>query len=443
MKTNSIWQSTVSLPRFPRLEGDAKTDVLIIGGGIAGILCAYMLDEAGVDYLLVEAETICSGITKNTTAKITSQHGLIYDKLAHTFSLEYARMYLEANEKALAHYRNLCAEIDCDFKEQDAFVYTTSDLHKLEAELTVLDQLGYPASYVENLPLPMEVQGAVRFPHQAQFHPLKFAAAIAKSLHIYEHTKVLSYDGQRFHTKTGTITAQKAIIATHFPIWNKHGGYFLKLYQDRSYVLALEHAEKIDGMYISAEKPGLSFRGYGNLLCIGGGGHRTGKQGGGWDTLSTLAKKHYPHSREVYRWATQDCMTLDGIPYIGQYAKNTPNLYVATGFNKWGMTSAMLAAQLLTDLLQEKENPYTALFAPSRPIWHPQLFANMLESTANLLRFTKPRCPHMGCALTWNAQEHSWDCSCHGSRFASDGTLLDNPATGDITKPSFKYQSRH
>ena len=429
---NSLWSDTATLPNFPQLNEDITTDVLVIGGGMAGILCTYLLAQAGVNVILAEANTIGSGITGNTTAKLTSQHGLIYSRLAQEFGWDCAKGYFAANEQALAKYRMLCAQIDCDFEEQDAYVYTTAHPKKLEQELRTLDKLKAGAEFVQDIPLPVSVQGAIRFKQQAQFHPLKFIAGIADSLPIYEHTKVLSYDGRYFHTEHNRISAKKTIVTTHFPMFNKHGGYFLKLYQHRSYVVALENAPDINGMYVDENEYGLSFRSHGNLLLMGGGAHRTGKHGGGWDALSALAKKYYPDAKEAYRWAAQDCMTLDGIPYIGQYAKNTPNLYVATGFNKWGMTSAMAAAQILTDLVQEKENPYAEWFCPSRSILRPQLVSNVLESTANLLTFTKPRCPHMGCALKWNAQEHSWDCPCHGSRFDARGGLLDTPANSDI-----------
>lgn len=144
--------------------------------------------------------------------------------------------------------------------------------------------------------------------------------------------------------------------------------------------------------------------------------------------------RNIPGAKEVCRWATQDCMTLDGVPYIGQYSKRTPNLYVATGFNKWGITSSMVASMVLCDLVQGRENPYADIFSPSRTMLRPQLFINGFEAAVNLLTPTKPRCPHMGCALKWHPQEHSWDCPCHGSRFADDGKLLDNPATGDLKK---------
>ena len=428
---DSIWTKTAQLPQFEPLRSDLNTDVLIIGGGLAGVLCAYKLAQAGVDYALVEADRICSGITKNTTAKITSQHGLIYDKLIREFGVERARLYLEANQGALEEYRALCRDIDCYFEEKDAFVYSIDKRWKLERELKALDRLGFRAEFVEQIPIPFPTAGAVKFPRQAQFHPLKFLAAIVKNLRILERTKVLELGPGKAVTSGGTISADRIIVATHFPLLNKHGGYFLKLYQHRSYVLALENALDVHGMYIDENEKGLSFRNYSGLLLLGGGSHRTGKGGGGWQELERFARRDYPDARITARWATQDCMTLDGVPYIGPYSKGTAGLYVATGFNKWGMTSSMAAASLLTDLVLGRKNPYAELFSPSRTVLRPQLAANGLESVLGLVTPTAPRCPHMGCALKYNAAEHSWDCPCHGSRFGEDGTLIDNPATDD------------
>ena len=431
---HSLWSETVTLPTFEALNKNIKTDVLIIGGGITGILCAHYLQQAGVNYTLVEADTICNGITKNTTAKITSQHGLNYHKIAKKYGLDAAGLYLEANEAALWEYRKLSEEILCDFVEETNYVYSLTDRKKLEQELDILKKLRYPAAFAEHLPLPFSTLGAVAFPTQAKFHPLKLLAKLAKPLHIYEHTKVQELVGTLAVTNHGKIQADKIIVTTHFPFINKHGSYFLKLYQHRSYVLALTHALKPSGMYVDEADKGLSFRTHQNLLLLGGGGHRTGKQGGNWKELREFTTKHYPNAQEVYHWATQDCMTLDDIPYIGQYSKNTPNLYVATGFNKWGMTSAMVAALLLRDLITDKKTPYASVFSPSRSIWHPQLFLNGLESTVNLLTPAKKRCPHLGCALKWNKAEHTWDCPCHGSRFTEAGELIDNPATDDLSK---------
>ena len=428
---DSIWTKTARLPQFEPLRSDLNTDVLIIGGGLAGVLCACKLTRAGVNCALVEADRICGGITKNTTAKITSQHGLIYGKLIREFGAEQARLYLEANQGALEEYRALCKTIDCDFEEKDAFVYSLDDRKKIDRELKALDRLGFGAEFAADLPLPFPTAGAVKFPRQAQFHPLKFVAAIAKDLRIFEHTKVLELGPGRAVTNGGTASAKKMIVATHFPLLNKHGGYFLKLYQHRSYVLALENAPDVQGMYVDENKRGLSFRNYGGMLLLGGGGHRTGKEGGGWRELERFVCRDYPGAPITARWATQDCMTLDGAPYIGPYSKSTDGLYVATGFNKWGMTSSMAAASLLTDLVLERKNPYGELFSPSRTVLRLQLVANSLESALGLLTPTAPRCPHMGCALKYNAAEHSWDCPCHGSRFGEDGTLIDNPATDD------------
>ncbi|MGM9592581.1 MAG: FAD-dependent oxidoreductase [Oscillospiraceae bacterium] len=428
----SVWKDDSKLPEFEKLRGDLKTDVLIIGGGMAGILCAYMLEKEGVDYALVEAETICSGITGNTTAKITSQHGLIYDKLVREFSVEQARMYLSANEAAIKKYRELCADIDCGFETKDSCVYSLSDRNKLEKEMAALGKIGYPAELIEKLSLPLKTVGAVKFSAQAQFDPLRFVSAIAKGLSIYEHTKVLELIGTKARTENGMITANTVVVTTHFPFINKHGSYFLKMYQHRSCVIALENAQDVGGMYVDEDKKGMSFRNYGGLLLLGGGGHRTGKQGGGWSELESFAERNYPEAAEKYRWAAQDCMTLDGMPYVGHYSKKTPELLAATGFNKWGMSSAMVSATILTDMLLGRKNEYASLFSPSRSILRPQLALNVLEAAVNLLTPSKKRCPHLGCALKWNSQEHTWDCPCHGSRFTEDGKLIDNPATGDM-----------
>ena len=429
---DSLWTDGVCLPSFPALDRDLETDVLIIGGGLCGVLCAYRLQEAGVRYALIEAGRICRGVTARTTAKLTSQHGLIYHDLLRRLGPERARQYYDVNEAALARYRALCRTIDCGFEDRDAYVYETGGTKKLEEEKAALDRLGIPADGLSRLPLPVPAAGAIRFRNQAQFHPLRFVREIAKGLNSFEHTAARAYDGRAVVTDSGRITARRIIVATHFPIFNKHGAYFLKLYQHRSYVLALEGAQDVHGMFVDERETGLSLRNAEGLLLLGGGAHRTGKTGGGWNELTAFARANDPASREVGRWATQDCMTLDGVPYIGRYAKGTPALFVATGFGKWGMTTSMVAADLLCDLVQDRVNDCTALFSPARSMLHAQLLVNGLEACASLLTPTWPRCPHMGCALKWNPQECSWDCACHGSRFGEDGRLLGNPATGDL-----------
>lgn len=445
MEHISAWSDTAKLPDFPQLEGEIQTDVLIVGGGIAGLLCAYKLKEAGISHVLIEAGKLCGGITKNTTAKITWAHGLIYDNLIRRFGEERAGQYLTANERALEEYRRLCLHLPCDFEEKDSYVYTLTAPEKLERELGALERLGHPAEFIKELPLPFAAAGAVKVTKQAQFHPLKFLAALLCEIRgeensgdakgsIYEHTRVKEFVGKAVITDKGKIHADKIIVATHFPMLNKYGSYFVKMYQSRSYVLALRGAPPVEGMYVDEAEKGMSFRDCGDLLLVGGGDHRTGKKGGKWEELEAFAKQYYPTADERYRWAAQDCITLDKVPYIGHYSAHTPDMYVATGFNKWGMSSAMAAAELLTDMILEKENPCFPIFSPSRSILRPQLVINSLEAMINLFTLSKKRCPHMGCTLKWNPQEHSWDCPCHGSRFTEQGALLDNPASGDAVK---------
>lgn len=427
----SVWLEDAGLPEFEKLNGDKKTDVLIIGGGICGLLCAKMLKQAGVDYILVEGRKIASGITQNTTAKITFQHGLIYAKLISELGEEKAQMYLRANQQALGEYTKLCRDIDCDFEKKPAYTYSMFNTKRIEDEVKAVNSLGVSAEFREDMRLPFQTCGAIRVDNQAQFNPLKFIAEISKDLNIYENTFIRDITPTTAVADSGKIIAKKIIVATHFPFINKHGSYFLKLYQHRSYVSAYEISTKLDGMYVDEDDKGLSLRTYKNLLLIGGGGHRTGKQGGAWTELDGYAKRYYPKAQLKYQWAAQDTMSLDAIPYIGHYSKRTPDLYVAAGFNKWGMTSAMVAAKILCDMVQGRKNDYEEVFSPQRSILKPQLVVNGIEAVANLVTPTAKRCPHLGCALKWNKYEHTWDCPCHGSRFEENGKLIDNPATSD------------
>ena len=428
----SIWLDT-ELPHFPPLWGEVHTDVLIIGGGMAGLCCAHALQEAGISCVVVEKSRLAGGNTRNTTAKITAQHGLCFDKLLRRFGTELAQAYLQANLSAISSFASMAREIDCDFSRTDHTVYTRSGVQQLETELAALNKLGYPAVFREKLPLPFPTAGGICFPDQAQFHPLKFLSGLSADLTIYENTPVLQLTPHLAITEKGEIHFSKAIVATHFPLLNKYGLFFLKLYQQRSYAVSLEGLPPLDGMYL--EENGLSLRSSGDAQILGGGGHRTGKRGGGWQALEAAAQRYFPEGTIVKRWAAQDCMTLDGLPYVGQYSKRTPWLYVATGFNKWGMTNSMVASQLLTCLILEKPHPCKMLLSPQRRMLRPQLAVNGWESAVNLLSPGLRRCTHMGCRLVWNSQEHSWDCPCHGSRYTQSGQVLDNPAVKPL--PAF------
>lgn len=428
---HSPWKNTTTAPTFPTLTENKRTGVLIIGGGIAGLLTAYLFHRQGIPYILAEKDKICSHTSGNTTAKITFQHSLIYDKLLSSVGEHKAKAYYRANSEALELYKKMCRDIDCDFEIKTNYVYSTKNKNKLMRELDTAKKLGIPMLYTDSVPLPIKTVGAVYCENQAQFNPLKFLYAIAQGLNIYENTFIKKVDGNTAYTDTCSITADSIVFATHFPFADSHGMYFMKLYQSRSYVIALEKAPDLGGMYIDESDKGLSFRNYKDLLFIGGSNHRTGKRSGAYEPLRSFAREHYHGLAERYHWAAQDCMSLDSMPYIGHYSKSTANWYTATGFNKWGMTGALVGATLLRDIICGIDTPYAEVFSTSRNIIKPQLFVNAAESAINLITPLPKRCTHLGCALKYNKHEHSWDCPCHGSRFDEKGRVVDNPAQKD------------
>ena len=366
----SIWDESCKFDKREELKGDIKTDVLIVGAGITGILIGYFLKKSGRDVVLIDKAEIASGNTKNTTAKITSQHDLIYNTLIKEFGEEKAKQYADANELAIRKYKQIIEErkIDCDFKEVPAYIYSLNEVDKIIKEVEAAKKLGIDAEFIEKIDIPLNVKGAIKFNNQAQFNPLRFLKDISNDLVIYENTRAIKIEKNLVTTDKGSIEANHIVIATHYPIMNAPGYYFMKMHQERSYVIALENADNIEGMYIDYEKQGYSFRNYKGLLLLGGVSQRTGENesGGSYDKLREVAKEIYPKAREKNHWSAQDCMTIDGIPYIGKYSESTPNIYVATGFNKWGMTSAMVSAMIISDLILGKENDFSDIFSPKR-----------------------------------------------------------------------------
>lgn len=428
-----IWTQGLEIPRFPQLDGDTSTEVLVIGGGMAGILCARELQSRGIECLLVEGNTIGSGITSGTTAVLSTLHDPLYQDLSARFGQEPARLYFLANWEALEKYRTLARRCPCDFQDRPHYRYAMTQVQaeRLKTEAELLQRLGFTAEYRKETPLPFPVAGAVYLPGMAQFHPLRFLYGLASSLKIRENTPVLGISNGVAFTERGKILARKIIVATHFPLGRFRGLYFMKLYQRRSYVIALGDGPDVEGTYAGMGPNGISLRNFGGNLFLSGGRHRTGGKGG-WETVRSFADRHFPGLPERYAWANQDCMTLDGLPYVGAFSPHTPDLYVATGFGAWGMTNSMAAATLLADLVMGKDSPYTAVYSPARSMLRPQLLSNLGHTLSNFLRLTSRRCSHMGCALKWNPAEHSWDCPCHGSRFAADGAVLDSPAQSAI-----------
>lgn len=477
---DSIWTETIIIPEKNRLENNLQTDVVIIGAGITGILTAYFLEKSGLKTIILEANKIASGQTKHTTAKITSQHGLIYQSLLKTLGEETTKLYAKKNENAISYYQKLIQDlnIDCDFKLCYSYLYSTKNLKPLEEEVNIAKKSGIDAYLTFDTELPFPIKGAACFKNQAQFHPLKFLKFLSKSLTIYEQSQVLSIDKEKQIVKTqhGCIKADYIVIATHFPFINSPGYYFMRMHQERSYVLALTNIKPMKNLYYGIDKDDFSFRGFQEYLLLGGGSHRTGKKGSQecYSLLRNFSNKWYPGSIETGHWAAQDCMTLDGLPYIGCYSSSTPNIFVATGFGKWGMTNSMIAAKTLTKQILKKENNANKIFSPNR--FHASASMSQLiedgtqsikgltkekftfpketlpeisEGEGNIIQyngkkigvykdkkgnlfFVSVKCPHLGCELSWNKEELSWDCPCHGSRFDYHGNLIDNPAMEDI-----------
>jgi len=426
-----LWEQDVTPPGFPALEGDQETDVLIIGGGMAGILCALKLQEAGADYLLVEGKTIGGGITKGTTAVLTAQHDTLYQDMIKKFGKDRSALYLKANLRAVKRFRRLSERISCNFEDKPSVMYSLHDRMLMERETAAVRSLGFDAELTADTPLPFPVAGAVRYPGMAQFHPLRFLYGAATGLNIYENTFVQELDGTVAVTERGRIRAKNVIIATHYPFVNGHGLYFMKLFQQRSFVIALENAPELGCTIEDAAENGVYLRNYNGLLLVGGGDRRTGGKGGGFAMPRAFAKRYFPEAREKYAWANQDCVSLDGVPYIGPYSAGLPDVYTASGFNLWGMTTSMVASEILGDMVMGRENPFAPAFAPDRRMFTGQLFSNMGTTLLNFVTPTAKRCSHLGCALKWNRSERSWDCPCHGSRFDQHGRLINNPAMKD------------
>lgn len=431
----SIWKKTCRIKERPSLNGDLEVEAVVIGAGMTGILTAYELQQAGIDTVVLEADRIGSGQTGNTTAKITSQHGLLYAKMKEKKGISAARAYAHANQQAIAQYKQIIEEekISCDFEETSSYVYV-EDEEKLEKEAEAARMIGLPAFIERSIEIPVTCAGAVKFSGQAQFHPLKFINALSENLHICERTFVRTVEDNRVLTDKGTVKAAKIIFASHFPFVNFPGMYFARMHQERSYVLALSGAGVLEGMYIGEGKNTYSFRRYENYILFGGQGHRTGenKEGGNYERLRRQTQIFFPGSREVAHWSAQDCMPGDGIPFIGQYAKDRPDWYVATGFGKWGMTSAMVSAQLIRDMLLGVTSPEQEVFSPER--YSAQEFLQTVKDGGKSVKelsksiFLGQACPHLGCHLKKNPEEDTYDCPCHGSRFDSQGNLLEGPA---------------
>ncbi|MBO5413541.1 MAG: FAD-dependent oxidoreductase [Clostridia bacterium] len=488
----SYWVDSTKKTNFPKLNSNLSTDVCIIGGGMTGLATAYMLKDSGLKVTLLEASEVGMGVTANTTAKITSQHDLFYDYLIKSFGLDTAKKYLDSNEEAIQTIENIikAENIDCNFEHQDAYVYTCSKdyIQKIKDETAAVKSLGLDAKLVTETSLPFNIKAAICFPNQAKFHPRKYILGLLpalKKVDIFEHSKVTNIKAENGRYKTyangHAVDCKYLVLACHYPIKNFPGMYFLKMYQDKSYVIAVDTKKPLfDGMYISAEEPVTSFRTVDNLLLVGGSGHKTGANNIDLDksytNLENYIKSIYPDAEVKYRWTTEDCVPLDKIPYIGKFSKLFNNMYVATGYKKWGMTTSHVAAKIISDDILGKENKYASIYSATRlhPMKNSKAFGEILNQTVYSLAINKmrkpkldyteiqnncggivnyhgrkiglykdengkmyavkPYCSHLGCELSWNNLEKTWDCPCHGSRFDYTGTIITEPTTKNLEK---------
>jgi glycine/D-amino acid oxidase-like deaminating enzyme/nitrite reductase/ring-hydroxylating ferredoxin subunit len=481
--TASLWLETVSAqPDFDPLERDVDADVCVIGAGIVGVTTAVLLHEAGLRVVLLEADRIGRGVTGHTTAKVSSQHGLIYASLERRHGAEAARLYGAANEAALAW---MAARIErdaiaCDFRRRAAYAYVTSMRSDVEDETRAAQAAGLPATLVEDTPLPYEVAAAVRFDDQAEFHAHKYLLALVSRLpaaNVYEHTHAVQV-GDAVRTPGGMVRAEHTIVATHFPFPDRSLA-FARVHPQRSYALACRIAgAPPEGMFISDDSPTRSIRavpvGGEELLIVGGEGHRPGTGGDTTERyrrIEAFARRHWDVRSVNYRWSAQDNTSVDGLPLVGRLTPFESRVLMATGFAKWGMTNGTAAALLLRDLILERENPYAALFDPRRLKPRASVRNLVVENARTGVHFVADRfvnpgrrsidelepgegdivrldgekvagyrgedgsliavsatCTHLGCRVSFNRAERSWDCPCHGSRFATDGSVLQGPA---------------
>lgn len=454
----SYWVDTAPHTARAPLEGEIRSDCCVVGGGVLGFLAAILLKEAGLTVTVLEAREIGRGVTGHSTAKVTSGHGVIYSRLRRSFGADGARIYGTANEAGRELIEELVAryEIDCDLERQDNFVYTelSSNVARLEAEAGAAREAGLPASFVADLPLPYEVRGAVKLEHQAQFHPRRFVVGLAEEIpgdgsEVFEGTMATAVGVREgllaVETDGGRVIADDVIVATHLPFLDR-GLFFAKAHPHRSYAVAGYHEDAPEGMHISDGGATRSIRaireGDRRLLLVGGEGHKTGHKtdtNEPFEKLARFARERFGLEEISHRWATHDYVSVDHVPYVGRVTRGSENILTATGFGKWGFTNGAAAAIMLRDLILGHRNDWMRVFDSKRikPLASAASFAKengdvAFRFVADRVDRTSPRCTHLGCVLKENLAEDTWDCPCHGSRFTSDGKVIQGPATADL-----------
>lgn len=429
---HSIWFSDTHSPGYTSER--TKANVIVIGAGLTGLLTAWSLIQDGKTVLVLEAGEIGQGTSGHTTGKITSQHGLIYDTLIQQFGPDGARVYAEANQWAVGEYIRLVRRenIACDLCEYAAYVYSDDDPESLHKEHAAAARLGLPSSLQ---PVNVSSNKALAFSGQAQFHPRKFLLALAEKIvanggAIIENARVTDVDEKdvcTVKTEEGTYQSDYVVYATLYPILD-HSFFALRLKPVQHFGIAYTVGKKeFDGMFITPN--GLSFRYYGNTLIVIGEAYKMGHAQNAYAVLDERARRKFAILGERNRWSAHDLQSPDQVPFIGRYNPATHHRFTATGFKGWGITHAMVAARILTDLIGGRKNPWADFYSPWRADGVLRQGFKQAATAAKHLIKGGPRCPHMGCVLILNEEDNTYDCPCHGSRFTRDGELLWGPAT--------------
>ena len=493
----SFWmEESKNHTEYEKVNENIKTEVCVIGGGLTGLNTAYYLSKYK-KIVLLEKDRICSKTSGANTGKVTFQHGLFYDYLIMSQGKEYAKDYLDANKKSIDNIERIVTEenIKCDFERDNAYVFTTknTELYKIKEEQKAVKKLDKELSrIVQNIDLPIKIEGAIEFKNQAKIHPVKYSYGLADAIirnngKIYENSKVIDVkkneDKYDIYVNNNIIKADYVVIATRYPFIKIPGYFFLKMYQSTSYAILVDtKCELPDGMYISEESPVVSYRSVKDVdnkyLLAVGYDYKTGTETleDGYKRLEMHVKKMYPESNILYKWSAEDCITLDKIPYIGELSKMMPNIYVGTGFNKWGITSSNIAASIICDKILGKENKYEEIFKSARvkPIKNRVEVGNMIKEASESIVFKKfkiskseledvkvgegkiiefknekigvykktedeifmikPICTHLGCELYFNNVDKTWECPCHGSKFSYEGKQIEGPSNKDLKR---------
>ena len=483
----TYWNATATAPDFPQLVGNVSVDVAVIGGGIVGITTARMLKDKGLTVAVIEARHVGRQVTGRSTAKVTSQHGLIYQTLEQKFGEAQARLYGEAQESGVRTISSLAAQyaIDCDIEPKPAYVYTCdeAEVSRIEKEAEVTRRLGLPATLVRDVDLPFDVLAAVRFDGQAQFHPTKYVASLAQTIpgngcHVFENSRVIDWEPTRVVTDQGSVTARHVVMATHLPL-GQVGLYYAQAYPEAEPVIAARIGRVPDGMYINVENPSHSIRTHraasGEIYGIVAGtsfkpGH-TDEERKHFEEIESWLAEHFDAGPVEHRWVNEDYQPMDGAPFIGWSSSVRGAYLVATGFDAWGISNGTVAGMILADLAAGEENSWLEVFDATRikPIAgaptalkenvqvakhlvsgylsrRPGSVDDLAPGQAAILKIDGKNvaafkdeqghvhavsavCSHMGCIVGWNETDRTWDCPCHGSRFELSGEVIHGPAT--------------